>query len=354
MIYPAGRDKQCCPEVFIPGHEARQTLPWQAMDQGADDRMCQCTVPKFPFRTTGAVTSPVGKVDRHSLGELTVGFLEMQPDGLHQAAWPFSQHRDYVLFQVRRGESRLRFAQGEITAGPRDCILIHPGDRCEVVPPQHTSAVALSLPEHWLRRWLPRLGPTPQLFRAGEGWNAALCTVVGTLTPGTIRDLTLPGSALADNIGTLLALSAGPHAQGRPLSLFDSLNQELRASSHRPELSPTQLAATHQISLRALHYAFATGQTTFMKELIRARLERSAELLTEGRVKLTVDEVAKRCGFTDTSHFTRRFRERFGQTPAKFRSNARVESADSLHPSIPGRLTRERFVHKLDESTHLG
>jgi AraC-like DNA-binding protein len=340
--------------VFIPDREALQTVPWQAMDLGGDDRMCQCTVPKFPFRTTAAMTSPLGKLDRHSLGELTVGFLEVQPDCPHQAGWPFVQQREFVLLQVHRGENRFRCAHGEITAGPRDCILIHPGERCEMLCPQQTSAVALSLPEQWLRRWLPRLGPSPHVFRAGQGWNAALCTVVATLTPSTIRELTLPGSALADNIGTLLALAAGPHSQGRPLSLFDSLSQGLRASLHRPELSPAQLAANHQISLRALHYAFATGRTTFMKELIRARLERSAELLSEGRVKLTVDEVAKRCGFTDTSHFTRRFRERFGQTPAKFRSNARLERAGSLHPSIPGRLVRERFVHKLDESSHLG
>jgi len=316
--------------------------------------MCQCTVPKFPSRTTGAPGTPASRLERHCLGELTVGFLEVSPDGLHQAGWPWAQRRDFVLFQARRGESRFRFAHAEIPAGPRDCILIHPGEPCEVVCPQSTSVLALSLPEQWLRRWLPRLRPSPYVFRAAEGWNAALCTVVGTLTPATIRDLTLPGSALADNIGTLLALSAGPHSQGPPLSLFDSLSQELRASLHRPELSPAQLAASHQISLRALHYAFATGGTTFMKELIRARLERSAELLSEGRVKLTVDEVAKRCGFTDSSHFTRRFRERFGQTPARFRSSARLERADSLHPPIPGRLARERFVHKLDESSHLG
>jgi AraC-like DNA-binding protein len=340
-IYPRRRSPSDCRE-------------WQGDGQGTDDRMCQCTVPKFPLRTTGALASPLGKLERHSLGDLTVTFLEVQPDSLRQAGWPLAPQRDFVLVQARRGESRFRFPQGEITAGPRDCILIHPGERCETVCTLQTSAIALSLPEQWLKRWLPRLDPSPHLFRAGEGWNAALCTVVGTLTPGTIRELTLPGSVLADNIGTLLALAAGPHSQGPPLSLFDSLSQGLRASLHRPELSPARLAASHQISLRALHYAFATGQTTFMKELIRARLERSAELLTEGRVKLTVEEVAKRCGFTDTSHFTRRFRERFGQTPAKFRSNARLERASSLHPSIPGRLARERFVHKLDESSHLG
>jgi AraC-like DNA-binding protein len=315
--------------------------------------MCQGTLSKdTPFRTARAATSPAGKLERHPLGEVTASFLEAQPNNLYRAGWLPSQ--DFVLFQARAGESRFRFAHGEITARPRDCIFILPGARYDMVFQQSTCAVALSLPEPWLKRWLPRLDRLPHLFRAGEGWSTALCTVVGTLTPGTIRELTLPASALADNIGTLLALSAGPHSQGPPLSLFDSLSQALRASLHKPELSPARLAAHHQISLRALHYAFATGRTTFRKELIRARLERGAELLSEGRVKLTVHEVARRCGFTDTGHFTRRFRERFGQTPAKFRSQARLERASSSHPPIPGRLVRERFVHKVDEGSHLG
>lgn len=259
-----------------------------------------------------------------------------------------------MLFQARGIECRFRFAHGEITVRPRDCILLSPGDRGVMLGPLTGGATTLWLPEHWLKRWLPQLGRSPLMFRAAGGWGAALCTVVATLTPDTIRELTLPGSTLADNIGTFLALSAGPHSQGPPISLFDSLTQELRASLHRPDLSPAHLAARHRISLRALHYAFATGQTTFMKELIRVRLERGAELLSGARVKLTVHEVARRCGFTDSGHFTRRFRERFGQTPAKFRSNARLQRAGSSHPSIPGRLARERFMHKVDERSYLG
>jgi AraC-like DNA-binding protein len=297
----------------------------------------------IPDRET-AETLSMCELKWHPLGELTIAF----------PGAPFTNQRGCVLFQPRGSEIRLRFARGEITARARDCILILPGQRYEMVCPQQTRLVALNLPEQWLKRWVPQLDRSLWVFRGGEGWSAALCAVVGALSPGTLRELTLPGSALADNIGTLLALSAGPGSQGPPLSLFDSLSHELRASLHRPELSPADLAARHRISLRALHYAFATEQTTFMKELIRVRLERGAQLLREGRVKLTVCEVAMRCGFTDTGHFTRRFRERFGQTPAKFRSGARLERASSFHPTIPGRLARERLVHEVDESPHLG
>ena len=312
--------------------------------------------PARGFRPAGSATSAVGRLERHLLGEVTVAFSEGHPNSPHWAAvdWLRTNQRNFVLFQARGNEYRFRFAHGEITARPGDCIFISPGDRGVMLGPLTTGAITLGLPEPWLKRWLPQLGPSPLMFRASGGWSAALCTVVATLTPDTIRELTLPGSALADNIGTLLALSAGPHSQVSPISLYGSLSQELRASLHRPNLSPAQLAARHRISLRALHYAFATEQTTFMRELIRVRLERGAELLSGAQVKLTVHEVARRCGFTDSSHFTRRFRERFGQTPAKFRSNARLQQAVSSHPSVPGRLARERFMHKVDERSHLG
>ncbi len=304
---------------------------------------------------TVGMIPPVARPERYALGEVTVGFLEAQSNSLRRAAdWQLAEGSDSLLFQARRAESHFRLAHVEITARPWDCVLIPPGGRCEIDCPRPPSAVVLGLPGQWLERWLPRLDASPYLFRAAEGWSAALCTVVGAITPVTIRGLTLPGSALADNIGALLALSAGPRHQGPPRSLFDSLRQELRASLHRPELSPAQLAARQQISVRALHYAFATGRTTFMKELIRVRLERSAELLREGQVKLTVHEVARRCGFTDTGHFTRRFRERFGQTPAKFRDRVHLARASSSHPAIPGRLARERCVHELDEGSHFG
>ena len=38
------------------------------------------------------------------------------------------------------------------------------------------------------------------------------------------------------------------------------------------------------------------------------------------RYILTIAEIAERCGFANTSHFTRFFREKTGQTPAAFRN----------------------------------
>ncbi len=51
-----------------------------------------------------------------------------------------------------------------------------------------------------------------------------------------------------------------------------------------------------------------------------ARLQRAQDLLTDPRLRdLPIIEIAARCGFTDPSHFARRFRRQFGVTPLAFR-----------------------------------
>lgn len=63
-------------------------------------------------------------------------------------------------------------------------------------------------------------------------------------------------------------------------------------------------------------FKLATG-TTPMDFVMVLRLSRARQLLeTTG---LSVAEVATRSGFVDRSHFSRAFRARFGESPAKMR-----------------------------------
>jgi AraC-like DNA-binding protein len=58
------------------------------------------------------------------------------------------------------------------------------------------------------------------------------------------------------------------------------------------------------------------------EQLIERRLERAAELLAGGDGN--VGEVAYAVGFRSVSHFTNRFRDRFGVTPSAWRRGART------------------------------
>ena len=60
-----------------------------------------------------------------------------------------------------------------------------------------------------------------------------------------------------------------------------------------------------------------TGRTPY-EYLADIRINAAKEMLTEKA--LSVAEIAERCGFVNTSHFTRYFRSKTGQTPAAFRN----------------------------------
>ncbi|MGO8829938.1 MAG: helix-turn-helix transcriptional regulator, partial [Steroidobacteraceae bacterium] len=86
---------------------------------------------------------------------------------------------------------------------------------------------------------------------------------------------------------------------------------------------PATVAAALGLSRRYVHLLFASAGTTFCEELYACRLHRAQRLLCDKRFEgLGIAEIAFNCGFSEPSHFTRRFRERFGSPPSAFRRNS--------------------------------
>lgn len=63
------------------------------------------------------------------------------------------------------------------------------------------------------------------------------------------------------------------------------------------------------------HGAFACAPMAFLHDV---RMRRAAQLLQAGR-GLSVDEVARRVGFSSRSHFSQAFKAQFGESPAAYR-----------------------------------
>jgi len=99
--------------------------------------------------------------------------------------------------------------------------------------------------------------------------------------------------------------------------LSGRVRQLIALHYHDPALSPSLIAARMGISARTLHAHMALHGTSFGAELMGYRLERAHALLRGARMgATTVMEVAVRCGFVSAAHFSRRFRARYGVSPA--------------------------------------
>jgi AraC family transcriptional regulator, positive regulator of tynA and feaB len=226
------------------------------------------------------------------------------------------------LLQLRTGEFELQQYGRECRIQVGDCVLIDSEEPYELSCPGRTVCLSVAFPRQWLSSWLP--SPQEQIAKRlpRQWWGAALARALSCLDPTKIEELVLPGDVVADQIASLLVLASGAR-QGegatRP-GMLERLRGTLRERYFEVDLSPAAVATEHGIGKRHLHFLFAKQDTTFGAELMAVRLERARQMLQDRRFDhVPVGEIATRCGFTDPSHFARRFRLRFRAAPAAFR-----------------------------------
>jgi AraC-like DNA-binding protein len=277
------------------------------------------------------IDSPVrerfhASLDQIDLGPLTANLFEADTQRVRRTRAKIGRMHSpmFLLMQLRSGHVRFQQLGHDVQLSPGQCVFIDGTEPYDLECPQPTRALTLRLPADWLRGWLTHPERhTVRVFGTG-GWGSALCAAVGNLEIDSSDALVVPHDALAESIATLLKLAVGPEMEpaARQPILFNRLVRTLQNRFHEADLSPRAVAAEHHISARSVHYAFASAHTTFIEHLMRLRLERARQMLSDLQLfDLPVAEVAARCGFTDPSHFARRFRRQFGHSPLQFRSS---------------------------------
>jgi AraC-like DNA-binding protein len=276
------------------------------------------------------IDSPVrdrfhASLDQIDLGPVTANLFEADTQRVRRTTAKIARMRSpmFLLMQLRSGRVRFQQLGRDVQLGPGECVFIDGTEPYDLECPQTTRALTLRLPADWLRGWLAQPERhTVRVFSTG-GWSSALCAAVGSLDVSVCDSLAVPHDAIADSIATLLKLALGPEAEpARQPILLNRLMRTLQNRFHEADLSPRSVAAEHHISMRSVHYAFANAHTTFVERLMRLRLERARQMLSDLQLfELPVAEVAARCGFADPSHFARRFRRQFGRSPLQFRAS---------------------------------
>jgi len=237
---------------------------------------------------------------------------------------------DYCLVFVRCGKLRLGHGSSSVTLASGQCVLVDLSESGSVVVERDTGVISLRFPRRWLDR---RIGgyrpPTMRTFEIDDGWRIALGAAM-TEGPRCLEsDLAAGGAIFADQVAAQLAgmVERASLARNKDATLR-RLRLDLRANSHDHSLDLTGFAKRNGMSRRTLQNLFHAANTCFSDELLRLRLERAADILIDPRFKrMSVAEVAFHVGFTNPSHFGRRFREAFETTPGKFRSQGLERSA---------------------------
>ncbi|MFI6041037.1 helix-turn-helix domain-containing protein [Nocardia sp. NPDC051321] len=278
-------------------------------------------LPTFSQATTGdfRVRSRVAKVRDVAITDL--GSASM----IRTAGTPYGYADQVRMYVVRRGIWSLGGVPGRAEhTVPAGQFLLRHGPPLHFGAAPHTTVQILTLPS---AAFEPRLR-NRSVAESADSAEMRLLLAHTNMVHATVTDLGPAGVHAAH--GALLELAKAVLA-GR----FDDAEPELRpalvyaakVAADRlltdPELSPALLARELHVSVRTLQRAFTMAGESVTGYIRHRRLEQARiALVTQPRLP-SVAELAAHWQFSDSSHFIRAFKKRYGQTPVEYARSVR-------------------------------
>ncbi|MCC6949673.1 MAG: helix-turn-helix domain-containing protein [Bradyrhizobiaceae bacterium] len=235
-----------------------------------------------------------------------------------------SRAEQFELVYFRHCNAVLNHVGQEVALGSEQCVLIDSRKEYVLALQGESENLSVHIPTRWLAARIPE--PEMYLGRPIIGdtpWGRSLIALLSAMHADSSgseeRD-----HLFAEQIAGALYLAISPPEE-RPSHYANPFIHRIRQAlcdlSHDPGLNAALLASEMGISLRYLHALFAQAGTTYGQELQAIRLRSAARMLRDARFRdLSVNEIALRAGYSEPSHFSRRFREAFDMTPAVFRA----------------------------------
>lgn len=169
----------------------------------------------------------------------------------------------------------------------------------------------------------------PRVLSFGAGANAVAHTLAKTVGGAARREDPTPTTE--ESLLALVGALTG-HGDRDPADAYRAAAQTyIEQNLHDASLSAETVAAAIGISTRHLSRVFAATGTGFPRHVLRHRLDAAYRLLGKpDATSMTIAEIAHRCGFTSSAHFSSAFATHFGRTASEVRRAAAAQRAIPL------------------------
>ncbi|MCU1450609.1 MAG: AraC family transcriptional regulator [Acidimicrobiales bacterium] len=154
-------------------------------------------------------------------------------------------------------------------------------------------------------RSLPREADAMSASVGAAGVGAATALLVRALIVSAARDERSARAVVGDALGPRIFAYVRQHLTDR-------------------DLTPLKIARAHNISVRYLYKMCDAADVRLMEWIIEERLEGAhRDLSAPDAFPVSVARVARKWGFSDASHFTRRFHRTYGVAPSELLRHSR-------------------------------
>ena len=189
--------------------------------------------------------------------------------------------------------------------------------------------VALAMPARLLsRNVLTTLDQIPRKFDLSSGSRFLLNSLIRAVADRDFDSADIEAETILDAVNAFV-VGAGRLETLPDKSLRDRQCDEIKRYVEQhladPLLSIGQIAEVHRISKRYLHWLFRSDPMTLNEFIIFRRLEHCRnDLLNVERAHLHVSQIAYTWGFANVSHFSKRYRALFNESPTETRQSVCV------------------------------
>ncbi len=232
---------------------------------------------------------------------------------------------DYHFTLINAGQATFD-QEGRLTeCQPGGLVLLDVGNPITTHFRETIDATCMTIPRKLLEARLGAVSPHLNRFMSAD---SPVVRIVSAYMSAVIAnhaelDETSAGR-VHEQILDMVALAVSAH-EPRGLSTakataLSRLKAAITAGLADPNFSAQEACFRSGISARYANALLAEEQTSVERLIYRMRLERIRTALSDpAQYSRKVSEIAYAWGFSDSSHFTRRFRDAFGMTPREFR-----------------------------------
>jgi AraC-like DNA-binding protein len=236
-----------------------------------------------------------------------------------------------VLLSYLEGGEHIEFGGERYTVAAGDTFVWDSSKATKFEVYESLHKVALAMPARLLsHNVLSALDRVPRKFGASSGSRHLLGNLIGAVADEEFDDAEVEAETILDAVNAFV-MGALPIEVAPEKGLQVQQRQEIQRYVERhlsdPSLSIEHIALEHRVSKRYLHWLFRGEPMTLNEFIIFRRLERCRrELLNIKLAHLHVSQIAYTWGFANVSHFSKRYRALFNESPTETRRNLGARS----------------------------
>ncbi|WP_058910223.1 transcriptional regulator FeaR [Entomohabitans teleogrylli] len=262
-----------------------------------------------------------GDLEEYQAGQLKLSTVTVSAANLYRSAREVRQHAGdwfYTVFQLA-GEAVMEQEGQQALLRPGDLTLIDAARPCSFTWQQPAQQISLLLPRAAFEQPCRSVACARRL-----SGSLAVIRLSHQLLAESLRDTTLTAQEREAALEAVICLLR-PAIQARdlPVSRRERLFQQVMAlideQIQSEQLRPEWIASESGMSVRSLYRMFAENGLVVAQYIKHRRLDFCARALRDASPEEKLAAIAWRWGFTDHSHFSTAFRQRFGVSPGEYR-----------------------------------